>query len=322
MSVRPFISTVLLALCVMSVSAAGAQQPEQEPTPKPTPATAQEPVPPAAKKNARPEGEAAPTPEPFDKMTPEQVAGHWVTLDTEAGAVVIEMLPEAAPESARNFLNLSATGAFDTTTFSRVVKGFVVQGGNLATRERLSQELIRRASRKVPDEPNAVKHLRGVVSLARPAEPNAATTHFFILLNDAPHLDGSFAAFGRVTSGMDVVDKVAAGELDGEKPKAPVRIRRAAVSRCAAPPSYSGVRLGATTTTGSEPPAVAGGLLSPERAAHKGPPATAGGSDRYGSRARMNAAVTSRPNTSGRVRADPQRTRPCPAEGREVVCLP
>lgn len=233
MKVRALISTALpaLALCVacLSAAAAGAQQQQT----KQEPAT----VPPAAKKNARPEGEATPTPEPFDKLTPQQLTGHCVTFDTEAGAIVVEVLGEAAPESARNFLNLASAGAFDTTTFSRVVRGFVVQGGNLATRETLPPGLLRRASRKVPDEPNAVKHLRGVVSLARPAEANSATTHFFFLLNDASHLDGNFAAFGRVTSGMDVVDKIAAGELDGEKPKNPVRIRRATVARCAPPPA-------------------------------------------------------------------------------------
>jgi peptidyl-prolyl cis-trans isomerase B (cyclophilin B) len=188
---------------------------------------------PPAKKNARPEEERAAA-EPFDHATPAEMSAQCVTLDTEAGAIVVEMLAEAAPESARNFLNLAAEGAFDTTTFSRVVKDFVIQGGNLTTRENVTPELLRRASRKVPDEPNAVKHLRGVVSLARPAEANAATTHFFILLNDAPHLDGTFAAFGRVTTGMDVVDKIAAGELDGEKPKHPVRVRRFTVARCAA----------------------------------------------------------------------------------------
>jgi len=216
-----------LALCVASLSAAAvAQQPQQTPEPKAEP--------PAAKKNARPAGEAEAV-EPFDKMTPEQMAGRCVTLETEAGDIRIEVLSEAAPESARNFLNLVATGAFDTTTFSRVVKDFVVQGGNVATRETLTPELLRRASRKVPDEPNPVKHLRGVVSLARPAEANAATTNFFILLNDAPHLDGTFAAFGRVRAGMEVVDKIAAGELDGEKPRSPVRIRRATVAPCQAP---------------------------------------------------------------------------------------
>ena len=224
MKLRTLISSGLLCLLPCLASVAVAQQPQQTPTPEP----------PAAKKNARPANEAEAA-EPFDKMTPEQMAGRCVTLETEAGDIVIEVLSEAAPESARNFLNLVALGFFDTTTFSRVVKDFVVQGGNVATREHLTPELLRRASRKVPDEPNPVKHLRGVVSLARPAEANAATTHFFILLNDSPHLDGTFAAFGRVRTGMEVVDKIAAGELDGEKPKNPVRIRRATVALCQPP---------------------------------------------------------------------------------------
>jgi peptidyl-prolyl cis-trans isomerase B (cyclophilin B) len=227
MSFGVSISTRLLrvALSVACLSAAAfAQQPQQTPEP------------PAAKKNARPAGEADAA-EPFDKLTPEQMAGRCVTLETEAGDILIEVLSEAAPESARNFLNLVSLGAFDTTTFSRVVKGFVVQGGNLSTRETLTPELLRRASRKVPDEPNPVKHLRGVVSLARPAEANAATTHFFILVNDSPHLDGTFAAFGRVRAGMEFVDKIAAGEIDGDKPKSPVRIRRARVAQCRLPPT-------------------------------------------------------------------------------------
>jgi peptidyl-prolyl cis-trans isomerase B (cyclophilin B) len=208
-------------LCLLPCLAV-ARQPQQTPEP-------------AAKKNARPAGEAEDKAEPFDKMTPEQMSGRCVTLETEAGDIVIEVLSEAAPESARNFLNLASLGFFDTTTFSRVVKDFVVQGGNVMTRETVTPDLIRRASRKVPDEPNPVKHLRGVVSLARPAEANAATTHFFILLNDSPHLDGTFAAFGRVRSGMEAVDKIAAGEVEGEKPKNPVRIRRATVARCQPP---------------------------------------------------------------------------------------
>ncbi len=236
-------TALLLSAACLGAAAARAQQPQeqkaearaqQEPSKQET-APKQE-APPATKKNARPEGEQSGPAEPFDRATPAEMATQCVTLDTEAGAIVVEMLAEAAPESARNFLNLAATGVFDTTTFSRVVRDFVVQGGNVATREALTPELIRRASRKVPDEPNPVKHLRGVVSLARPAEANAATTHFFILLNDAPHLDGTFAAFGRVRSGMEVVDKIAAGELDGEKPKNPVRIRRARVALCQPPP--------------------------------------------------------------------------------------
>ena len=90
------------------------------------------------------------------------------------------MLAEMAPEAVRNFLNLTSLKAFDSTTFSRVVPGFVIQGGNLSTRENLTQELYRRAQRTVPDEPSIIKHVRGIVSLARPDEANSSSSHFFI----------------------------------------------------------------------------------------------------------------------------------------------
>ena len=171
--------------------------------------------------------------EPFDGATVAEMSGQCVRLETEAGAIEIEMLPEAAPETVRNFLNLAATGVFDTTTFSRVVKGFVVQGGNVTTRDKLSHEILKRASRTVPDEPNPVRHERGIVSMARSDKPDSATTHFFLLVGDAPHLDGTFAAFGRVLKGMDVVDAINQAPADGEKPEKPVRVTRATVARCA-----------------------------------------------------------------------------------------
>lgn len=218
---------LIFSLCASCLPAvARAQQPAAG-----QPAAQAKPASPSAKKNSRPEAEAAQA-EPFDKATVEQMSKQCVTLDTEAGPIEIEMLAEAAPETVRNFLNLAATGAYDTTTFSRVVKGFIIQGGNLSTRERLTPELLRRAARTVPDEPNAVKHVRGVVSMARSDQPNSATTHFFILAGDGPHLDGTFAAFGRVARGMDVVDKINGAEADGEKPKHPVRVKRAAVAPC------------------------------------------------------------------------------------------
>jgi peptidyl-prolyl cis-trans isomerase B (cyclophilin B) len=219
-----------VALCLAAASKAGAQQTTP---PQTTPPPKQEAPP--SKKNARPESDAKA--EPFDKATPEQMSKQCVTLATEEGEIEAEMLPEAAPESVRNFLNLAATGAFDTTTFSRVVKGFVIQGGDLSTREKVTVELVRRAARHVPDEPSAVKHVRGVLSMARATEPDSATTHFFILVADAPHLDGTFAAFGRVRSGMEVVDKINAADTDGERPKKPVRITRATVAPCTPPPN-------------------------------------------------------------------------------------
>ena len=232
------VSIVLAALLCATCLSVAARAQDVEPAP---PKQSVEPIqpkrPPRAaeetKKNARPPEEADAKPEPFDKSTAEQMSKQCVTLSTEEGPIEIEMLAEAAPESARNFLNLSAAGAYDTTVFSRVIKGFVIQGGDLRTREKITPELARRASRKVPDEPNEVKHVRGVVSMARTDEPDSATTHFFILAGDAPHLDGTFAAFGRVRSGMEVVDKINGAELDGEKPKKPVILKRATVAPCA-----------------------------------------------------------------------------------------
>ena len=184
------------------------------------------------KANARAATEAPPQAEPFDGASLEKLAGQCVTLETELGAIEIAMMPENAPESVRNFLNLSATGALDTTTFTRVVKGFVIQGGNLQTSEKWGPELARRMMRRLPDEPGLVKHVRGIVSMARTDEPNSATTHFFILVGPGPHLDSKFSAFGTVTKGMEVVDAINQAPVEGEKPEKPVKINRALVNPC------------------------------------------------------------------------------------------
>lgn len=186
------------------------------------------------KANSRPAqaaAKAAPS-EMFDRATIQKMAEQCVKLETEAGSIEMAMLPEAAPETVRNFLNLVAMGAFDTTTFSRVVPGFVVQGGNLSTREKITPKLDERSRRTIADEPNAIKHERGVVSMARPDTPNGATTHFFILVGDARHLDGTFAAFGRVTSGMEIVDAMNKVPVEGDKPTKPVRLKRATAAPC------------------------------------------------------------------------------------------
>ena len=186
----------------------------------------------AAKANARP-AKKADTAEPFDGASVAKMAGQCVVLDTEAGEIAIEMFPESAPESVRNFLNIIALGYLDTTTFSRVVPGFVIQGGDFWSREgEVTYEIGTRARRSVPDEPNKILHERGILSMARGEEANTATTNFFILVGDAPHLDGTFAAFGRVTKGMDVVDAINGAKVNEEKPEKPVRIRTATVSLC------------------------------------------------------------------------------------------
>jgi peptidyl-prolyl cis-trans isomerase B (cyclophilin B) len=184
------------------------------------------------KANSRPAGPTVPKADPFDSATVEKMAGQCVTLDTESGAIVIEMMPAKARETVRSFLNLAATGALDSTTFSRVVKGFVIQGGNLSTSEKWSAELAERMSRHLPDEPSDVLHVRGIVSMARGDEPNSATTHFFVLVGAGPHLDGKFTAFGRVINGIEVADAINRAPSENEKPVVPVRITHAGVAQC------------------------------------------------------------------------------------------
>lgn len=216
---------------------APAQKRTPRPTPKPVATTTPAPTPTAS---PTPAPQPTPAAEPFDGASVERMAAQCVRLETEAGTIEMKLLPEVAPETVRNFLNLVATGAYDTTTFSRVVKNFVVQGGNLSTRENLTPALAARSRRTIRDEPGQVKHVRGVVSMARPDRPDSATTHFFILVSDAAYLNGTFTAFGRVTKGMDVVDAINKAAVEGEKPLTPVRLGSAVVFACSASPAATG----------------------------------------------------------------------------------
>ena len=215
------IAALIFAFCaVSSISVAAQERPIDTDTKKPVKKANQRPPAPTTKAD------------PFDKATVETMAAQCVTFDTEAGAIEMEMFPESAPESVRSFLNLAATGAFDTTTFSRVVPDFIVQGGDIWTRPKMTAELDKRARRTLPDEPNQIKHERGILSMARADTPNSATTNFFILLSTAPHLDGTFAAFGRVTKGMETVEAINKMPVENEKPKNPVRIKKATAAPC------------------------------------------------------------------------------------------
>ncbi|MBA3692858.1 MAG: peptidylprolyl isomerase [Acidobacteria bacterium] len=222
---------ILIVVCLFAfVGAADAQKKSAETMVK-------ESAPRTIKKaNQRPVVEAskAAASEPFDKADVKTMAAQCVKFETEAGVIEMEMFPESAPESVRSFLNLTATGAFDTTTFNRVVPNFVIQGGDLFTKQKMMPALDKRARRTLPDEPSQIKHERGILSMARSDEPNSASTHFFILLSEARTLDGKFAAFGRVSKGMEVVETINKMPVEGEKPTKPVRITRATVALCTA----------------------------------------------------------------------------------------
>lgn len=223
MSIR--ILSVFACLFVLSTLAFG-----QNETPK-APKDSTEKERSAKKVNQRP-ADPPRKPEPFDEVDVKTMATKCVAINTEQGKIEIEFFPETAPHSVRNFLNLVSTKALDTTTFSRVVPDFVIQGGDLYTSQNLTYDLKWRAVRTIPDEPSMIKHERGIISMARGSEPNSASTSFFILVSKATTLDGKFAAFGRVIKGMEIVDRINKMPVENEKPKEPVRIITAVVSTC------------------------------------------------------------------------------------------
>ena len=185
------------------------------------------------KTNTRP----TPTPsaakaEPFDKADVKTMAAQCVTFDTERGVIEMEIFPEHAPESVRNFLNLAATGLFDTTELRPRRSGFVIQGRRSVFTRRQGDLVIGiRARRTLPDEPNKILHERGILSMARGEEANTATTAFSSSSARGAHLDGKFAAFGRVTKGMEIVDAINKAPVTEEKPEKPVRIKTSVVRR-------------------------------------------------------------------------------------------
>ena len=133
-------------------------------------------------------------------------AGDTLTLETSKGPVVIEMNPALAPGHVAHIKRLVGEGFYDGIVFHRVIDGFMAQTG--------CPKGIGTGGSKYPDlkaEFNAEPHVRGTVSMARSSSPDSANSQFFITTADAGFLDGKYTAFGEVTSGMDVVDKIKAG---------------------------------------------------------------------------------------------------------------
>ena len=127
-----------------------------------------------------------------------------------------ELYPEIAPETVENFLNLIEKKFYDGLTFHRVIKGFMIQGGCPIGNGTGGPGYTIHGEFASNGFKNDLKHTRGVLSMARAMDPNSAGSQFFIMHQDAPHLDGHYAAFGRVTSGMDVAHDIeVAGTSNG-----------------------------------------------------------------------------------------------------------
>ncbi|MBW2447356.1 MAG: peptidylprolyl isomerase [Deltaproteobacteria bacterium] len=131
------------------------------------------------------------------------------------GEMVVELLPGKAPRTVENFKKLAREGFYDGTTFHRVVPGFMIQGGDPNTRDRDPRNDGRGGpGYTIKGEFSDIKHVRGILSMARRGNPDSGGSQFFVIVDNAPHLDNGYAAFGRVISGIEVADKVVAVPRD------------------------------------------------------------------------------------------------------------
>lgn len=149
-----------------------------------------------------------------------------VTLSTEFGEITI-ILFEETPEHKKNFLELAQGGFYDGTTFHRVIDNFMIQGGDPNSKKAdRSMHGMGGPGYSINAEFNNTRHDRGVVSMARSQDPNSAGSQFFIVVKDAHFLDHKYTAFGRVTKGMEVADKIVRAQRDGnDNPLEPISMK-------------------------------------------------------------------------------------------------
>ena len=154
-----------------------------------------------------------------------------VTIEMENGGVMkAELYPEVAPNTVNNFIALVKSGFYDGLVFHRVIPGFMIQGGDpdgagtggpgYAIKGEFAQNGVK----------NELLHTRGVLSMARAMDPNSAGSQFFVMVADAPHLDGAYAAFGKVVEGMEAADAIVSAKRDwNDRPKKDQRMKRVTV---------------------------------------------------------------------------------------------
>ncbi|MFO3716713.1 peptidylprolyl isomerase [Anaerococcus cruorum] len=154
-----------------------------------------------------------------------------VTFEMENGDIIkAELYPEIAPNTVNNFISLINKGYYDGLIFHRVIKGFMIQGGDPEGTGMGGPGYGIKGEFTSNGFKNDLAHEAGVLSMARSMMPNSAGSQFFIMHKDSPHLDGDYAAFGKVTDGMDVVDKIAESKTDrSDRPVDEVKIKKVTV---------------------------------------------------------------------------------------------
>lgn len=151
-----------------------------------------------------------------------------VVIELENGKKIkLELYPDKAPITCANFEKLVREGFYDGLIFHRVIKGFMIQGGDPqgtgmgGAKEKIKGEFA------MNGVPNDLKHTRGVISMARSMNPNSASSQFFIMHKDAPHLDGQYAAFGKVVEGIEAVDEIAETKTDyNDRPLSDIKMKK------------------------------------------------------------------------------------------------
>ena len=148
----------------------------------------------------------------------------------EYGTIQLELFPSVAPITVQNFIKLVKSGFYNGLTFHRIIEGFMIQGGDPlgngtgGSKDKIKGEFLKNGI------DNPLKHSRGVISMARSMFPDSASSQFFIMHKDAPHLDGAYAAFGVVTDGIEIVDQIAGVDVNyNDMPLVPVVIEKAEV---------------------------------------------------------------------------------------------
>ncbi len=154
-----------------------------------------------------------------------------ITITMEDGGVIrAELYPDIAPNTVRNFISLAGKGYYDGLIFHRVIEGFMIQGGCPQGNGMGGPGYSIKGEFEQNGFPNSLRHTEGVLSMARSMMPDSAGSQFFIMHRDAPHLDGAYAAFGKVTDGMDVVNRIAKTRTDyNDRPLSEQRIRNITV---------------------------------------------------------------------------------------------
>ena len=185
---------------------------ETPPANTPPEDTSPQDTPPSKKpSDEKPKGQ---TTEPPTEQRPETMEGKMartiqatITME-DGGVIVLELYPDLAPQSVSNFVYLARKGFYDGLKFHRIIKGFMIQGGCPLGTGRGDPGYSIKGEFEANGFANELSHTRGVISMARANDPDSAGSQFFIVHEDSPHLDGGYAAFGRVISGMDVVDRL------------------------------------------------------------------------------------------------------------------